>query len=62
LGQLDVLHTHNLEIQLLEGTTLGKVSGFVKEPFVWPENGFIVFRRYDLVKKSVVGVGRYILG
>jgi hypothetical protein len=26
---------------------------FVKEQFSWPENGFIVFKRYDLVEKSV---------
>jgi hypothetical protein len=32
---------------------------FVKERFSWPENGFIVLRRYDLVAKSVV---QFILG
>jgi hypothetical protein len=32
---------------------------FVKERFSWSKNGFIVFKRYDLVEKSVA---RYILG
>jgi hypothetical protein len=42
-------NTQNFEIQVPEGTF--RLS--------WPKNGFIVFRRYDLVEKSVV---RFILG
>jgi hypothetical protein len=55
LGQLDILHTQNFEVKVPKGTPLVKVFwNFVKERFSWPENGFIVFSRYDLVKKSVV--------
>jgi hypothetical protein len=55
-GQLDVLHTHNFKFRFLR---VPLFWDFVKERFSWPENGFIVFRRYNSVEKSVV---QFILG
>jgi hypothetical protein len=53
LGQLDAPRIQNFEIQVPKGSHLREVFA------VCPENGFKVFRRYVLVKKSVVG---FILG
>jgi hypothetical protein len=50
----------NFRVLVLKGTPLVKVvKVFVKEQFPWSKNGSIVFRRYDLVEKSVV---QFILG
>jgi hypothetical protein len=50
LGQLDVRHTQNFEFQVPKDTSLVKVFEILSR-FSWPENGFIVFRSYDLVEK-----------
>jgi hypothetical protein len=40
------LNTQKFEVQVLKGTRLVKgFEIFVKEQFIWLENGFIVFRR-----------------
>jgi hypothetical protein len=47
----------SLKFRFLRVATLERffeVLLIFKEWFSWPENGFIVFRWYDLVKKSVV--------
>jgi hypothetical protein len=53
-------NTQNFEIKASKGTPLVNFfREFVIERIPWPKNGFIVFRRYDLVEKSIV---RFILG